>query len=478
MQPQTSRVSKMSVVTRFAPSPTGHLHIGGARTALFNWLFARSNGGKFLLRIEDTDRVRSTPEATEAILKGLSWLRLDWDGDPVSQNERQSIHRQMAYRLLESGHAYKCFSTPEEIADYRNTAKQEGAPTLFASPWRDIAPTNHPNRSFTIRLKTPTEGQSFVDDKVFGRVTVNHDSLDDFILLRSDGTPTYNLAVVIDDRHMRVTHIIRGNDHLANTLKQKLVYDAFEWPCPVFAHVPLIHNEAGKKLSKRDGAEGIEFFFDNGIIPEAACNFLARLGWSHDNTEFFRMEQAKKWFRIEDLRKSPARFDPKILNTISGLHLKNLEIDVLYQHLVDFVGRKYDVKIDHETETCILKAIPLLRTRAKTLVDLWNEMAFLRQKRIDYGNSPRHILDQIHREAYDVYLVGIQKIDWTRPSLEDYSKDHGNKYELGLGQVVQPLRIALTGKKSSPSVFDLFMILGRDESLRRLHDLKTHLRNH
>ena len=465
----------MTVTTRFAPSPTGHLHIGGARTALFNWLFARANGGKFLLRIEDTDQVRSTPEATEAILNGLKWLNLNWDDEPISQRTRQPIHQEMALKLLKTGHAYKCFATPQEIADYQAEAKQKGNSTFFVSPWRDASDTDYPDKPFTIRVKAPLSGKSLINDIVLGQVSINNDTLDDFVILRSDGSPTYNFAVVVDDHAMDISHIIRGNDHIANTFKQKLIYQAFNWSIPNFAHVPLIHNQQGKKFSKRDGAEGVEVFFNAGIIPEAACNFLARLGWSHGDDEFFCMDQAIKWFRLEDLRKSSARYDPKILNHLSRLHLANLDTSTLLQSLKEFVSIKYQIRIDNNLESQVQKALPFLQGRSKNLVELWEELGFLWYEPGEYDQKSIATMKQINVAVFDAYLDAIEDVFWTRDSLEQFTRELGNRFNLGLGKVIQPIRIALVGKLNSPSVFDLLIILGKDESLYRMKELRKHL---
>ncbi|MEM8582392.1 MAG: glutamate--tRNA ligase, partial [Pseudomonadota bacterium] len=309
------------IVTRFAPSPTGYLHIGGARTALFNWLYARGRGGTFLLRIEDTDRARSTPEATEAIFQGLRWLGLDWDGDAFSQFERAGRHAEVAHQLLASGKAYKCFSTPEEIAAFREVAKAEGRSTLFRSPWRAAALSTHPDAPFVVRIKAPQDGETVIRDEVQGDVKIRNDQLDDMVLLRSDGTPVYMLAVVVDDHDMGVTHVIRGDDHLNNAARQMMIYEAMGWEVPVWAHIPLIHGPDGKKLSKRHGALGVEQYEAMGFPSSGMCNYLARLGWSHGDDEFFTQAQALEWFDLSGIGKSPARFDLKKLENLSGQHI-------------------------------------------------------------------------------------------------------------------------------------------------------------
>ncbi len=463
-----AKVTTTKIVTRFAPSPTGNLHIGGARTALFNWLFSRANNGQFLLRIEDTDRERSTEEATRQILASLKWLNLDWDGTPVSQFSRQSIHRARALELLKLGRAYKCFATPEEIAAARKVLKDKGGSTFFVSPWRNKPDDQHPDLPYTVRLKTPETGKSIIQDKVFGEISVNNDTIDDLIILRSDGTPTYNFAVVVDDHDMEVSHIIRGNDHMANTFKQQLIYEAFGWQLPIFAHVPLIHNEQGKKLSKRDGATGTEYYEENGFLPVAVFNFLARLGWSHGDNEFFSMNQAVEQFRLEDLRKSPSRLDYKMLKQISGHFLSTLGPEKLYQELTEFVSNNKSTTISPSKEKLVKKALPLIQPRSKTLLEIWEGLEFLLNPSVSYDEKSIKILSSTPRKQIEDYMHGLSKLDWDRQVLEEYSAAFGTKRGLGLGKVLQPIRAALVGKTVSPSVFDIFMLLGKKESQKRL----------
>ena len=461
-------MSPARIVTRFAPSPTGNLHIGGARTALFNWLFARANNGKFLLRIEDTDRERSTEEAARQILASLKWLHLDWDGSPVSQFSRQAVHRTRALELLTSGQAYKCFATAEEIATDRADSKTRGGSSFFHSPWRDVSEDQHPDAPFTVRLKTPETGQSCLRDMVFGEIRVNNDTIDDLIILRSDGTPTYNFAVVVDDHDMEVSHIIRGDDHMANTFKQKLIFEAFGWPLPIFAHVPLIHNEQGKKLSKRDGAIGTEYFEENGYLPDAIFNFLARLGWSHGNEEIFDISQLVEKFKLEDLRKSPSRLDFKMLKQISGHYISILEPEGLYQELVEFVTKQMTATIPSNKENLVKKALPLVQARSKTLKELWMGLEFVLNSTVDYDEKSLKILSSTPRVQFNDYVQGLTNLAWDRQELEEYSVTFGTKRNLGLGKVLQPVRAALVGKTVSPSVFDIFILLGRQESQERL----------
>ncbi len=365
------------VVTRFAPSPTGYLHIGGARTALFNWLYARHTGGKFLLRIEDTDRARSTPEATAAIYKGLEWLGLDWDGDAISQASRADRHADVAREMLASGAAYKCFSTQEEIEAFREAARAKGESTLFRSPWRDVPESEHPDAPYAIRVKAPRDGETVIRDRVQGDVTIRNEQLDDMIVLRSDGTPVYMLAVVVDDHDMGVTHVIRGDDHLNNAARQMLVYNAMGWDVPVWAHIPLIHGEDGKKLSKRHGALGVEEWAAQGYPASAMRNYLARLGWSHGDEEFFTDAQAIEWFDLDGIRKAPARFDTKKLANLSGQHIAAKDDAALVAEIQDFLTLSGQEKLTTAQEDGLTRAMYCLKDRAKTYPELLEKAHFV-----------------------------------------------------------------------------------------------------
>jgi len=456
------------IVTRFAPSPTGRLHIGGARTALFNWLFARANNGKFLLRIEDTDRERSSEDATAQILASLKWLNLDWDDAPISQFSRQAIHKEKALELLQLGGAYKCFATPDEISDIRTELKARGSTTLFISPWREVPEEQHPDLPYTIRLKTPETGKSIIKDKVFGEISIGNDTIDDLIILRSDGSPTYNFAVVVDDHNMEVSHIIRGDDHIANTFKQKLIYEAFGWDLPVFAHVPLILNDQGKKLSKREGSTGTELYQAEGYLPEAVFNFLARLGWSHGTDEIFTASEAIKRFKLEDLRKSPSRLDNGILKHLSGQYIANLKPEELYLNLLTFIEYSKSGNIPKAKEELVKKALPLVQTRSKTLHEVWNGLEFVRYKNVNYDEKSLKILSSTPKAQLNDFLSGLTDLNWERAVLEEYASAFGSKLNLGLGKVLQPVRAALVGKTVSPSVFDVMIVLGKAESQNRL----------
>ncbi len=458
------------VVTRFAPSPTGFLHIGGARTALFNWLFARANGGKFLLRIEDTDRARSTPEATEAIFNGLKWLGLDWDDEAVSQASRMDRHAEVAHQMLENGSAYKCFATQEEIAAFRDAAKAAGTSTVYRSPWRDA--TDLPDAPYVVRLKAPREGEIVVEDAVQGRVAWKSETLDDLILLRSDGTPTYMLAVVVDDHDMGVTHVIRGDDHLTNAARQVLILDAMGWPRPVYAHIPLIHGEDGAKFSKRHGAPGVEDYRDMGYPAEAMRNYLARLSWSHGDEEFFTTAQAIEWFGLDAISKGAARFDFKKLDNLSGQHIRAMDDADLTQLLTDYMALQQMPVPGPEIRESLTQAMPALKERAKKLPDLIEMGHYLLTSRpLEMDAKAASQIDDVSRGMLERLTERLRNVTWTHTDLEATIKAFAGEEELKLGKVMQPMRSALTGRSTSPSIFDVLVHLGREESLARIDDV-------
>lgn len=459
------------VVTRFAPSPTGYLHIGGARTALFNWLYARGRSGKFLLRIEDTDRARSTPEATEAILKGLQWLGLDWDGTPVSQFEGRARHADVAREMLASGTAYKCFSTQQEIEAFREAARTEGRSTLFLSPWRDADPASHPDAPYVIRLRAPREGQTVVRDAVQGDVTFGNDQLDDMILLRSDGTPTYMHAVVVDDHDMGVTHIIRGDDHLTNAARQIQIYQAMGWEVPVFAHIPLIHGPDGKKLSKRHGAVGLHEYAAMGYPAAAMRNYLARLGWSHGDDELFDDAQAKAWFDLPGIGKAPARLDFKKLEHVSGWHIARMSPAELMEEIAAYLAETQAPALTEAQKLRLQPILTVLQAKAKTLPALLDQGHFAMIERpVAIEDKAATALDPVSRGILTELTAALQHASWTREDLEAAAKTIGESHGLGLGKIAAPLRAALAGRSSTPSVFDMMLSLGRDEALARLQD--------
>ncbi len=465
-------MSTNGVVTRFAPSPTGYLHIGGARTALFNWLFARHHGGKFVLRIEDTDRARSTPEATEAIFEGMKWLGLDWDGEAISQFERASRHQEVAQAMLAAGTAYRCYATKEEIDDFRAQAKAEKRSPTFKSPWRDA--TEAPDLPYVVRLKAPETGETVVQDEVQGKVTWKNETLDDLILLRSDGTPTYMLAVVVDDHDMGVTHVIRGDDHLTNAARQTLIYQGMGWDVPVFAHIPLIHGPDGKKLSKRHGALGVEEYRDMGYLAAAMRNYLARLGWSHGNDEFFTTEQAIEWFGLKTIGKSPARFDFKKLENLSGQHIRAADAEALFAEIEAYVAVQNGPAFTEDQKRVFVEHMDILKARAKTIPELVDMAYFF------LGNRPftpdakaAQLLDIVSRGMLNRLTSRLRDATWTQENLEAEIREFAEGEDLKLGKVAQPLRAALTGRGVSPSVFDMMVILGKEEVLARLEDVST-----
>ena len=459
------------IVTRFAPSPTGYLHIGGARTALFNWLFARGRGGKFLLRIEDTDRARSTPEATEAILKGLAWLGLDHDGEVVSQAARAERHAEVAHQMLAAGHAYRCFSSQEEIQAFRDAARAENRSTLFQSPWRDADPASHPDTPYAIRLKAPRAGETVIADKVQGDVTIRNDQLDDMILLRSDGTSVYMHAVVVDDHDMGVTHVIRGDDHLNNAARQQLVYEAMGWDVPVWAHIPLIHGPDGKKLSKRHGALGVAEYQAMGYPAAGMRNYLARLGWSHGDDEVFTDAQARAWFDLSGIGKSPARFDFKKLENICGHHIAAADDAALLQELLAYLEVIGQPPLESAKIALLGAAMPVLKERAKTFPELLEKAAFvLLDRPIAPDEKAARALDTASRGILNQLTPQLQNASWSRDDLEHVLNRFAEEQDTKFGKLAGPLRAALSGRSVSPSVFDMMLVLGRDESIARLKD--------
>lgn len=457
------------VVTRFAPSPTGYLHIGGARTALFNWLYARGRGGRFLLRIEDTDRARSTPEATAAILDGLAWLGLDHDGETVSQAARAERHAEVARQLLAEGKAYKCFSSQEEIAAYRDAAKAEGRSTLFHSPWRDADPATHPDAPYVIRLRTPMEGETVIDDAVQGPVSIRNDQLDDMILLRSDGSPVYMLAVVVDDHDMGVTDVIRGDDHLNNAARQIGVYTAMGWPVPRFAHIPLIHGPDGKKLSKRHGALGVGEYRALGYLPAAMRNYLARLGWSHGDDEIFSDAQAQAWFDLSGINKAPARLDFKKMDNLNGHYIAATDDADLMPAVHDYLAAAGKPPLSAAQSDGLSRALYCVKDRAKTVPELLDKAHFvLADTPIEPDVKAAKNLDAVSRGILSALTPHLQTGSWTRDELEvvltRFAEQRGQKF----GQLAGPLRAALAGRTATPSVFDMMLVLGREETLARL----------
>lgn len=461
------------VVTRFAPSPTGFLHIGGARTALFNYLFAKANGGAFTLRIEDTDQKRSTEEAIGAILSGMRWLGLDWDGDEVYQSARAQRHADVAQALLESGAAYRCYASAEELAEMREQARAEKRPIRYDGRWRDRDPSEAPaGAPFTVRIKAPRSGETTIDDAVQGPVTVPNQELDDFILLRSDGTPTYMLAVVVDDHDMGVTHVIRGDDHLNNAFRQKVIIEAMNWALPTWAHIPLIHGQDGAKLSKRHGALGVEAYRDMGFLPEALENYLLRLGWGHGDEDILDRTRATDLFSLKGIGRNPARFDMKKLENLNGHYIRAANDSRLAEIAAPMVETELGRSLTAAERELLLRTIPELKPRAKTINELADGAMFLFRKRpLAMDEKASALLEKDGGDLIDkAYAVLKQESEWEAAALGARLKELAEREGVGLGKVAQPLRAALTGRTVSPGVFEMLELLGREESLARIND--------
>lgn len=465
----------MTVITRFAPSPTGYLHIGGARTALFNYLFAKHHGGQFLLRIEDTDRTRSTEDAVHAILDSMTWLGLDWDGEAVYQFARADRHAAVARELLAQGKAYHCYCSPEELEQMREDARANNLPPRYNGLWRDRDPSDAPTGiAPVIRFKAPQDGETIIEDLVQGTVRLNNSQLDDMILLRADGTPTYMLSVVVDDYDMGITHIIRGDDHLTNAFRQHHLYQACGWPSPQFAHIPLIHGSDGAKLSKRHGALGAESYRDMGFLPDAMCNYLLRLGWSHGDDEIISRDQAISWFDTQAIGRSPARFDMAKLTNINAHYIReadNVYLMQLCQPLIeDILGQKISVdEYDRVTQ-----GMAGLKQRAKTIIELAeNALIYVRMGAFD-EKAHKFINDPSRKLVQSVVEDLIDFNQFTEADLDIRVRHTAERLGEKLGNLAQPLRVALTGSTISPSVFEIMAVLGKDETLSRLTAFCAH----
>ena len=461
----------MSVVTRFAPSPTGFLHIGGARTALFNWLFTRHHGGQFRLRIEDTDRKRSTQEAVDAILDGLRWLGLDWDGEEVYQFQQQARHAEVAYQMLEAGHAYRCYCSTEELEQMRERAKAERRPMRYDGTWRDRDPSEAPaGIDPVIRLRAPQTGETVIEDQVQGRVTVQNAELDDMVLLRADGTPTYMLSVVVDDHDMGVTHVIRGDDHLNNAFRQAQVFRAMGWDLPVFAHIPLIHGPDGAKLSKRHGALGVDAYRDMGFLPEAVRNYLLRLGWGHGDDEIISTEQAIEWFDLDGVGRSPSRFDMAKLTNLNGHYLRQADDARLVALAVERLEQAHNITVSETGRARLLAGMAGLKERAKDLNELAeNSVFYVRDGVQPLNPKAEKLLDADGRANLAALARALETLEpWDEEALEAAVRNQAETAGVKLGKVAQPLRAALTGSNASPGLFEVMRILGRQETLARL----------
>ena len=447
------------MVTRFAPSPTGFLHIGGARTALFNWLLAKHYRGKFVLRIEDTDRERSTQEAVDAIFNGLKWLGITWDEEPVFQFSRINHHVELAKQLVEQGKAYYCYCTPEELEAMRKEALDKGLSPKYNGLWRDRDPKTAPEGvKPVIRLKTPQTGETVLNDIVQGTVKVANDQIDDMILVRSDGTPTFMLSVCVDDHDMGITHVIRGDDHLTNTFRHIQIYNAFGWEIPTYGHIPLIHGPDGAKLSKRHGALGVEAYRDMGYLPEAVCNCLLRLGWSHGDDEIISREQAIEWFTTESLGKSASRLDFSKLANLNGHYMREADNNRLLELLLPMLG-----EVSDDVKYRLVRGMNGLKQRSKTMLELKDLATIYIDdfKSADVDENTRNILKSVYEKLFVLD-------DWTEQSLETQLRQLAENMELGFGKIAQPLRSVLTGRKITPSIFDMLVSFGKKESLNRI----------
>jgi len=471
--PWTDRLISMSVVTRFAPSPTGFLHIGGARTALFNWLFARHHGGKVLLRIEDTDRQRSTAPAIEVIVDGLDWLGLDFDGDPIFQFARAARHAEVARQMLASGHAYLCYCTPEELAEMRERAKTEGRPMRYDGRWRDRDPKDAPAGIAPVtRLKAPQSGETVVQDRVQGEVRVGNEQLDDMVLLRGDGTPTYMLSVVVDDHDMEITDVIRGDDHLTNSFRQVQIYRSMGWSVPNFAHIPLIHGPDGAKLSKRHGALGVEAYRDMGYLPEALRNYLLRLGWAHGDEEIISTEQAIEWFDLDGVGRSPSRFDFAKLDNLNGHYIRAADDARLVAQVLPRLEKRLGHAVDDTGTARLLAGMTGLKERAKTLEQLAdNALFYVRRRPLPIDAKAAALLTPDARQALGRAVAALTSVEpWDVTAIETAVRGFAAAENLKLGQIAQPLRAALAGSVTSPGIFDVAAVLGRAETLGRIGD--------
>ncbi|WP_419901591.1 glutamate--tRNA ligase [Kiloniella sp.] len=462
------------VVTRFAPSPTGFLHIGGARTALFNWLFAKHHGGKYLLRIEDTDRKRSTPEAIEAIIDGLNWLGLNHDDEITYQFAGASRHQEVAHKLLAEGKAYHCYCSPEELTEMREKAKAEGRPMKYDGRWRDRPASEAPEGvDPVVRLKMPLDGETVIKDLVQGDVTVANSQLDDMILLRADGTPTYMLSVVVDDHDMGITHVIRGDDHLTNAFRQVQLFKAMGWDLPEFAHIPLIHGADGAKLSKRHGALGVEAYRDEmGYLPEALRNYLLRLGWGHGDEEVISTEQAIEWFDVDSVGKSPSRFDFAKLENLNGIYIRNAENSYLTDIISPLITKAESVAIEAEGRARLISGMAGLKERAKTVNELAESAAFyVKERPLSLNAKAEKLLSDEGKANLGNLLPLLNDITaWKEEVLETTVKTFAEENEIKLGKVAQPLRAALSGSNVSPGIFEVMDILGKEESINRISD--------
>lgn len=455
----------MNIVTRFAPSPTGVLHTGSARTALYNWLFSRHNKGKFLLRIEDTDKERSKDEHTQAIIRDLKWLGLDWDGEIVYQSQNIERHKEVAHELLKGGKAYNCYCSEEETEEFRRQYPNQ----KFQSPWRDKSESEAPiDGKPVVRIKVERSGQTVINDLIQGEITIANQELDDMVLLRSDGSPTYMLAVVVDDHDMNITHIIRGDDHLTNAFRQKQIYQAMGWQVPEFAHIPLIHDKEGRKLSKREGAMGIDTYLEHGYLPEAVVNHLLRLGWGHGNDEIITSAQAVEWFTLEGVGKSPARFDREKLNFINAHYLRAKSGEELYALIMPFLKQNL-AEIYKER---IIRGMDGLKQRAETLVELAECAQIYVAKKAVLDEKSQHILSHGGQKLLQSFAEVLIKCEnWDKERLQELGNDYAASHQIKSSIVMQSLRAGVLGTFAAPGIYEVMEILGKEETLARLKDV-------
>ncbi len=465
----------MKIITRFAPSPTGYLHIGGVRTALFNWLFAKKHGGLFKLRIEDTDLKRSTTEAKKAIIDGLEWMDLKWDGDIIYQSERLERHREIVDILLEKGHAYKCYCSPKELEEMRAQAKAEKRAPRYNGKWRNLSSSLAPSDvNPVIRIKCQQTGSTILKDLVQGEINIKNTELDDFIIMRSDGTPTYMLSVVVDDYDMEVSHVIRGVDHLTNTIRQQQIYNAMEWDIPIYSHIPLIHGMDGSKLSKRHGALGINAYKEMGYLTESMLNYLLRLGWSHGDKEIFSRNEAKKLFNLESIGKSSAKFDIDKLNSLNSMYINKID----NKDLSDYINKLYkkdSINLNDKQLKLIINGLDGIKARARTIIELKEMTSFYIAKTpIPLDKKSQKVLNSENIKLLINYAPFLEKLEeWTKNKIEENIKSYCNSININLGKLAQPLRAATTGKSVSPGLYEVMEVLGKEETLNRIQNINN-----
>tara|TARA_Y100000590_G_scaffold281824_1_gene316941 strand:- start:7317 stop:8723 length:1407 start_codon:yes stop_codon:yes gene_type:complete len=462
----------MKIVTRFAPSPTGNLHIGSARTALFNWLFAKNTKGKFLLRIEDTDKIRSTKESINKILDGLKWLDINWDDKIVYQSLNQQRHTQVAEDLLEKGLAYKCFCSEDDLKKMREEAKILKKPFRYNRTWRDKDAKDAPKDiNPVIRIKAPIEGESIIDDIIQGSITVSNEEMDDFIIMRSDGTPTYMLSVVVDDHDMNVTHIVRGHDHLTNTFRQNIIYKSMGWDAPKTAHIPLIHGSDGSKMSKRHGAIDVEEYKNNGILPDALINYMLRLGWSHGDDEIISLKNAIKWFKLEKIGKSPAKFDNDKLISVNSHYIKELDNNKIIVFLKTYYEKKYKIKFDKDSTERLNLGLEDIKSRSRDLIQLAEMSLFYCSKfPISISKKADKYIKKVDKNIFKDLLEALKVIEnnFTKQEIEKIIANFLSKKGLKLSDIIQYIRAMITGLDVSPRIYDIMEILGFVEIKKRI----------